>query len=81
MTDFVQARDKWASMSVDERRAWIRQVHGDETAAEHDWAGLPPQAHAVLIASMQPQEAAAENESSEAEEEPHGRGRRKRSDD
>ena len=58
MTDFLQARDMWAALSIPERKKLIERVHGDAAMADHDWAGLPPQAHSAIIATMQPEPAA-----------------------
>ena len=73
---FVEARDKWAAMTKQERLDLIKQVHGDEAEAVNDWAGLPPQAQSAIIATLYPPAAAAE--AAEEEDEPHGRGRRGR---
>ena len=52
MLSFVEARDRWAAASIAERRDLIYAVHGDTALADHDWAGLPPQAHAALQVGM-----------------------------
>ena len=68
---FVEAREKWAAMSQNERKELIEKVRGDIAEAVNDWAALPPQAHAAIMAVLfPPAEDAAE------EEEPH-RGRRR----
>jgi hypothetical protein len=68
---FVEAREKWAAMSQAERKELIEKVHGDVAEAVNDWAALPPQAHAAIMAVLFPAEEASE------EEEPHGRSRRR----
>ena len=67
---FVEAREKWAAMSQAERKELIEKVHGDVAEAVNDWAALPPQAHAAIMAVLFPAEA-AESE----EEEPHAKRR------
>ena len=54
--DFNTARERWAAMSLAERQALIEKVKGEVALAGHDWAGLPPQAHAAIIAVLKPEE-------------------------
>jgi len=65
---FVEARDKWAAMSQQERKDLIEKVRGDVAEAVNDWAGLPPQAHSAIMAVLFP---AGEDEN----EEPHAKRR------
>jgi len=66
---FVEAREKWAAMSQNERKELIEKVRGDIAEAVNDWAALPPQAHAAIMAVLFPPEEESE------EEEPHAKRR------
>lgn len=74
MTEHYAARDMWASLAHDARKKILGALQADETLHNHDWAGLPPQVQAGVIAGM-PVEAAADDEGHAA------RGRRKKADD
>jgi hypothetical protein len=81
MLSFLVARDRWAAASIAERRDLIYAVHGDTALADHDWAGLPPQAHAALQIAMGPDpvlEEAPEPEEEEHDEHPSRPPRKKR---
>jgi hypothetical protein len=71
---FVEAREKWAAMSKQDRVALIEKLHGDVAAAADDWAALPPQAQSAIMATWFPPGAGAE---ADDEDEPHARGRRR----
>jgi hypothetical protein len=52
MTDVLKAREMWAGLAREERKKILAALHADETMADHDWAGLPPQVHTGIIAGM-----------------------------
>jgi predicted Fe-S protein YdhL (DUF1289 family) len=66
---FVEAREKWAAMSQNERKELIEKVRGDIAEAVNDWAALPPQAHTAIMAVLFPADDAA------SEDEPHAKRR------
>ena len=66
---FVEAREKWAAMSQNERKELIEKVRGDIAEAVNDWAALPPQAHAAIMAVLFPADDTA------SEDEPHAKRR------
>ena len=80
MISFIEAREKWAKMSTEERKALIEKLHGDvKYATGHDWAGLPPEAHSAICETLEPDAPAAAPETEAADEsESHGSRRRGR---
>jgi hypothetical protein len=61
MTDYVQAREMWATLTAPDRTSLLASLEDADgqpvngagpELADHDWAGLPPQVHSAIIAGM-----------------------------
>ena len=76
---FYEAREQWAKMSTEERKALIEKLRGDaKYASGHDWAGLPPEARTAIMETLEPETAPAAEETTEADDSSHSSRRRGR---
>ena len=59
MSDHNKAREMWAALAHDKRKEILAALEAPAHLFNHDWAGLPPEVHAGIVAGM-PVEPAAE---------------------
>lgn len=73
--DHVAALEFWAAQSKEQRQKILKALEADESAADHDFAALPPQVRAGVAAGLTPAEPPP-GDADEGEGEPDEHGQR-----